>query len=226
MPELAKPCFDFGLFTRRAEVLAEFWIDEVGATLNEVLTINENHRQFRFNLLGSVLKINSLDHLPDVPRCGFRELILARPDIQAPRSLADPDGNRVVLVPSGFDGVRQCGIKIAARSHHEMAHYFEHVVGLTAVSESAFAVGDGTIIIEEGEDVVADLPLFGPGWRYITLQVNDVREVHQSYLSRGGRPGTEIEQFQDIARFTTVRDPDGNWIEYSQNASLVGPLGA
>jgi len=43
-------------------------------------------------------------------------------------------------------------------------------------------------------------------------------------VERGGREGRPPITLGKIARVSFVRDPDGNWIELSQRASLTGPL--
>ncbi len=60
----------------------------------------------------------------------------------------------------------------------------------------------------------------------MTLQVFDVDAAHDGVLARGGREGRPPITLGKIARISFVRDPDGNWIELSQRASLTGPLPA
>ena len=66
--------------------------------------------------------------------------------------------------------------------------------------------------------------LTGPGFRYITVQVFDVDQEHAGILARGGSEGRPPLTLGKVARISFVRDPDGNWIEISQRASLTGPL--
>jgi predicted enzyme related to lactoylglutathione lyase len=63
-----------------------------------------------------------------------------------------------------------------------------------------------------------------PGFRYITVQVLDVDAVHAGVLARGGMEGHSPMTLGKVARISFVRDPDGNWIELSQRASLTGDL--
>jgi hypothetical protein len=43
------------------------------------------------------------------------ELVIAREGVKAPRDMADPDSNRVRLVPPGQDGATQIGIVVRVR---------------------------------------------------------------------------------------------------------------
>jgi len=43
-------------------------------------------------------------------------------------------------------------------------------------------------------------------------------------LARGGREALKPVTFGTTARISMVRDPDGNWIELSQRASITGSL--
>jgi lactoylglutathione lyase len=43
-------------------------------------------------------------------------------------------------------------------------------------------------------------------------------------VARGGTEGRPPLTLGATARISFVRDPDGNWIEISQRASLTGPL--
>jgi lactoylglutathione lyase len=56
------------------------------------------------------------------------------------------------------------------------------------------------------------------------VQVTDCRAEHQGVLDRGGSEGEPPRRLGDVAVVSFVRDPDGNFIELSQRASLVGSL--
>ena len=64
----------------------------------------------------------------------------------------------------------------------------------------------------------------GKGWRYITFQVFEVDQEHANVIAHGGREALAPETLGSVARVSMVRDPDGNWIELSQRASLTGSL--
>src|SRR6186997_119437 len=119
--KLAKPRIDIGLRTNNVQPLLNFWQKEIGVPFDHLLPIRKGQKQHRHDLLGSVLKINELaDPIPDRPRSGYRELLIARNGLSAPKSLTDPDGNRVTLVPKGTHGIERIGIRLAVR--HVEAH--------------------------------------------------------------------------------------------------------
>jgi lactoylglutathione lyase len=64
----------------------------------------------------------------------------------------------------------------------------------------------------------------GRGWRYITFQIFKVDDEHAHVLAAGGREAMPPTTLGTTARISMVRDPDGNWIELSQRASLVGAI--
>ena len=67
-------------------------------------------------------------------------------------------------------------------------------------------------------------PMTARGYRYITIQVRDVDHEHAGIVARGGAEGRPPITLGTTARISFVRDPDGNWIEISQRASIVGSL--
>jgi len=62
------------------------------------------------------------------------------------------------------------------------------------------------------------------GWSYLTLQVRDCAREHQQAINRGAREAGPPKRMGDSAIISFIRDPDGNFIELSQKASLVGLL--
>jgi catechol 2,3-dioxygenase-like lactoylglutathione lyase family enzyme len=62
------------------------------------------------------------------------------------------------------------------------------------------------------------------GWRYITLQVVDIDGVHEKLRGAGVREDLAPITLGEVARISMVLDPDGNWIELSRRASVVGSL--
>jgi lactoylglutathione lyase len=62
------------------------------------------------------------------------------------------------------------------------------------------------------------------GYRYLTAQVWDCDAEHAGIVSRGGAEGRPPATLGSTARISFVRDPDGNWLEISQRASLTGPV--
>ena len=123
--KLAKQHLDVGLFTNNEQAMLEFWQQQVGLPFEETLPLGGGVRQHRHAMNGSVLKLNAArDPINDAPPSGYRELEIAREGLSEPRRLVDPDGNRVVLVPPGHDGVAGIRVRMAVRSAEAFRRFF------------------------------------------------------------------------------------------------------
>jgi lactoylglutathione lyase len=223
--QLAKPRVDIGLSTNRVQALRSFWEGEAGVAFDHILPIGPGQDQHRFDVAGSVLKINAhADPLPAHPPSGYRELIIARAGLAAPRKLSDPDGNRLSLVPTGFDGVEQIAIRLAVRDLDEHRRFYGEVLGFPEAGAGRFRAGETLLVLEPSPDAQARSEVQGPGWRYITFQVFNVLDEHARVLAKGAREARPPMTLGETARFSMIHDPDGNWIELSQRASIVGSL--
>ena len=226
--ELAKPRIDIGLFTNHLEPMLDFWQSEVGLPFDHLLPLGGGLQQHRHELLGSVLKINhSRNALPSAAPSGYRELLIAREGLLGPKRLIDPDGNRVTLVPPGAHGIERIGLRLAVRDAAAHRRFYAVSLGLPDVPErggDSFLCGDSVILFDEAPDAHDGEPLEGRGFRYITIQVRQVDDEHAGILTRGGREGQPPRTLGKVARISFIRDPDGNWIEMSQRASLTGAL--
>ncbi len=226
---LAKPRIDIGFATNDAPSALAFWQGEMGLPFDHTLPIRRGYKQHRHDLCGSVLKINQLhDPIPDHPPSGYRELLIARDGITAPQPLIDPDGNKVARVPRGMFGIERIGIRLGVRDVEAHCRFYTEALGLKqGVSSGAamtFLAGDTVLIVEPSSDAPDDASFEGKGWRYITFQVFEVDREHAHVLAHGGREARAPVTLGTTARISMVRDPDGNWIELSQRASLTGSL--
>jgi len=220
---LAKPCIDVGILTNRGDQQLEFWQREVGLKFEERLPVARGFVQMRHALNGSVFKLNLVTApLPDPPRAGYRELWIARDGVDAPRELEDPDGNRVVLVPPGHSSVTGIAVVLAVRDAAAQRRFYTRALGLEEAAPGTFRCGTSLYVVREDAGAHADVSRDGPGYRYTTIQVFDCDAEHAGILERGGSEGAPAITLGKTARFSFVRDPDGNWIEISQRASLTG----
>lgn len=208
--------------------MLDFWQTEVGLAFDHMLPLGGGMRQHRHDLLGSVLKINhSKGDLPAAPPSGYRELLIARDGLRETKRLTDPDGNRVSLVPPGTDGIERIGIRLGVRDVNAHRRFYALTLGLPdvpAYGGDSFLCGDSVILVEKAADAHGDAARDGPGLRYITIQIRNVDEEHKRILARGGAQGESPRTLGKVARISFIRDPDGNWIELSQRASLTGAL--
>lgn len=223
---LAKPRLDIGLSTNAIEPMLAFWQGAAGLPFDHVLPIRKGHNQHRHDALGSVVKINHHEApLKETPPSGYRALLIARAG--ARRDLLDPDGNAVSLVPPGTDGVTQIGVRMAVRDLDAHRRFYRDAFGFAEAAYAkgaAFRAGETLLLLEESAEAAADATFEGKGWRYITVQVFNADAEHARVLAAGGREALAPVTLGKTARISMVRDPDGNWIELSQRASIVGAL--
>jgi lactoylglutathione lyase len=228
---LAKPRIDIGFATNNAAAALAFWQNEIGLPFDHTQPIRRGYKQHRHDLCGSVLKINQVyEPLPDNPPSGYRELLIARDGIAASQPMIDPEGNRVSLVPSGTYGIERIGIRLGVRDVEAHRRFFTEALGLLPGQPAGidgamtFLAGDTVLIVGPAADAPHDATIEGKGWRYITFQVFEVDREHAHVLAHGGREARAPVTLGTTARISMVRDPDGNWIELSQRASLTGSL--
>jgi lactoylglutathione lyase len=229
--DLAKPRMDFGLSTNNLEPMLAFWQGEVGLPFDHLLKIRRGQDQHRHDALGSVIKINHLaEPLPEGPPTGYRELYIARAGLAAPKPMADPDGNRVTLTPPGWRGIGQIGVRLAVRGLAAHRRFYTGALGLAEQpweGGAAFRAGESLLIVEQADDAPAGgVRTGGKGWGYITFQIFKVDREHAFVLAHGGGEALAPVTLGETARISMVTDPDGNRIELSQRASIVGSLEA
>jgi len=174
---------------------------------------------------GSVFKLNSVrDPMAAQARAGYRELLIAREGLTARRALTDPDGNVVTLVPPGDEGVTGIGVRLAVRDESAFHRFYGEVLGLETAGANAYRLGDSLLLFEHRPDAIRTGEMQAPGYRYMTVQVWDVDSEHRGLIARGAEEGRRPVTLGSTARISFIRDPDGNWIEVSQRASLTGAL--
>jgi catechol 2,3-dioxygenase-like lactoylglutathione lyase family enzyme len=226
--QLVKSVIDVGLSTNNLEPMLRFWQQEVAVRFDHVLPVRRGQKQYRLDEQGSVIKLNHhAEPLPEAAPSGYRELIIAREGLQKPRRMVDPDGNRVQLVPKGYDGVTQLGVAMGVRSLSEHRRFYGDILGFAEQSWTggpAFRLGDSLLLLEEDRAATIDPVRQASGWRYITLQIADIDAVHGELLGKGVLEGLAPITLGDVARISMILDPDGNWIELSRRASIVGSL--
>lgn len=223
--ELAKKQIDVGLYTHETEAMLEFWQVKVGLPFEEMQPLGQGVRQHRHGMNGSVLKLNSVrDPLPPAKPGGYRELWIASTDVTEQETLRDADGNTIRLVLPGYSSVNGIALKLAVSSAARFHAFYGSVMQLQPAAKNTYRCGDSLLMFEEQPRAARDNPLRAKGLRYFTIQVVDVDREHAKLVERGALEGMAPVTLGETARISFVRDPDGNWIELSQRASLTGPL--
>ena len=226
--QLAKNIIDLGLSTNHLEPMLRFWQHDAGLRFDHMLPVRRGQKQYRHDAQGSVIKLNHhAEPLPEAAPSGYRELIIAREGLREPRRMVDPDGNRVQLVPPAYGGITQLAVAMAVRSLIEHRKFYRDMLGFAEQpwpGGAAFRLGDSLLVLEEDTCATVDPARQATGWRYITLQIADIDAVHDELRSKGVREGLAPVTLGDVARISMILDPDGNWIELSRRASIVGSL--
>jgi lactoylglutathione lyase len=223
MIEIVKNQLDVGLVSERPEVV-DFWRDEAELVFDHSIPVVKGQVQWRFVERGSVIKVNIRKALTGDTCSGLEELLVARKELRAPRSMADPDGNRVCFVPEGFEGVTQIGVRLAVRDLNRTMDYYVGVLGFDRETDSRVRCGDSVLLFHERADAPSGFHKAQKGWLYLTVQVRHCDEETARIEAAGGAVSVAPMNLGEVARMAMVRDPDGNLLEISQRASLTGPL--
>lgn len=223
--DLAKPHIDVGLFTNQRDAQLRFWQHDAGLAYDHMGKLGGGMQQHRHHANGSIIKVNhARDPLPPAPPSGLVAVRIARPGLSAPVELIDPDGNRLLLVPPGHEGVVGIAVDLVVNNRDAHAHFWQVVMQFEPAGPHAWRCGDSLVRVTGEQPVARSDDWRVPGWRYTTVQVRDCAAAHAGVLQRGGTEGAPPVLLGETVRMSFVRDPDGNFIELSQRASLVGHL--
>ena len=223
--DLAKNHIDVGLFTNQRDAQMRFWQEDVGLAYDHMGKLGGGMQQLRHHMNGSILKVNhARDPLKPAPASGIVRLRIAREGLAAARALSDPDGNRVALVPHGEDGVTGIAIELEVNNRDAHDRFWRHVMQFESPTRGIYLCGDTRVIVVGESRIERCDDWRAPGWRYTTVQIRDCVAEHEGVLARGGEEGRPPMLLGETVRYSFVRDPDGNYIELSQRASLVGAL--
>lgn len=223
--DLAKNHIDVGLFTNQRDAQLRFWQEDVGLAYDHMGKLGGGMQQLRHHMNGSILKVNhARDPLKPAPASGIVRLRIAREGLAAARALSDPDGNRVALVPHGEDGVTGIAIELEVNNRDAHDRFWRHVMQFESPARGIYLCGDTRVIVVGESRIERCDDWRAPGWRYTTVQIRDCVAEHEGVLARGGEEGRPPMLLGETVRYSFVRDPDGNYIELSQRASLVGAL--
>jgi catechol 2,3-dioxygenase-like lactoylglutathione lyase family enzyme len=235
--ELAKDCIDVGIFTNRLDEMRAFYDERVKLPYEELLPVGGGVKQYRYGLLGSVLKINhSRDALPERVAGGYSRVIIADQRTPIPFALSDPDGNQIQLVPNGHFGINQIGIHLGVTNEADFDRFYGEVLGAEKLAPKRYRIGKTVLSFEldpkarradradprSAAEVLVSMRAVGI--RYMTIQVRDCTAEFKHFVANGVWEGSAPITLGEVARICFIRDPDGNWIEISQRASLTGPL--
>src|SRR5277367_1016705 len=181
--ELAKQFIDVGLFTNQIDQMRAFYGERIRLPYEELLPVGGGVRQYRYGLLGSVLKINHTRD-PLAPRIagGYRMLSISDPRTPMALPMQDPDGNDIQLVPTGQRGVNQIEIHIGVTDEPAFEKFYAEALQAERLAAGRFKLGE-TVISFNQDPAAARVPkapsasaadvtasMRAVGMRYITVQ--------------------------------------------------------
>ena len=211
----AKPAFDIGFATNDIDGYTSFWSDDIGLAYDHLAKLGGGFHQHRWMQGDSIIKVNhTRTPLPDMPLAGYRGVMLAA---GREAELRTPDGIPVSLV---VDAQTDLTLQVTANDLDAFNCFYGDLLGLTPDGPNAFRLGRSRIVAQAGEVPEA------PGWRekglrYMTVQIFDCDGLTAEMERHGAVIGAEPRTIGQV-RYSFVRDPDGNWIELSERASLTG----
>ena len=141
--ELARPQLDVGLFTNKLEEAKAFYGEKLGLKFESILPVGGGFNQYRYLSNGGVIKVmHSREPLPSRRPGGYLRLIIASPNVTAPQTLLDQDGNNVELVPPGHNGVTQLEVVIGVSNPAMFDAFFEKAAGAEPLAPGRYKVGE------------------------------------------------------------------------------------
>ncbi|MCP5025031.1 MAG: VOC family protein [Actinomycetia bacterium] len=220
--ELAKPQLDIGTMIHDWEAAETFWADTVGAPYTKFEKIGGGVRQHRFDGHGSVIKVNhSRNPMAPGPTIHRRLRIVSDRTTQ-PELVHDPEGVEVELVPAGHDGIIDVEIINATADLTEARRFWVDGIGGTEMEPGRFRVGDSIVRCIEEEGLERPTDRQGPGFRYLTVQVQHVDVAWPRLVEMGFEGEMAPTSLGTTARVSFIRDPDGGYLEVSERAEFTG----
>lgn len=219
---LSKPFVDVGYFTTQGDRLVAFYADTAGLKRGDTLAIEPGYDLFRFDACGSALKVNSVSGALCGRRTNLGRVTIAAPGISEARELRDPDGNELLLVPPGEQGIDQVGIDWTLPSDDAVHRFAQGGLGAERLARLTYRLGKTVLQFRIDPRAERTGPLEALGFTYTTLHVMDVVSTHGRLIAHGCIEAIPPTAFRGVTAYSFVRDPAGNWIEISQRADLTG----
>jgi catechol 2,3-dioxygenase-like lactoylglutathione lyase family enzyme len=229
MMELARPQLDVGLFTNKLEEAQAFYGEKLGLQFESILPVGGGFNQYRYLSNSGVIKVmHSQKPLPARRPGGYLRFIIASPNVTAPQTLLDQDGNTVELVPPGLNGVTQLEVVVGASDPARFDAFYEKAAGAQRLGPGRYKVGE-TIFsaVKDPAAQPATAASFAStletvnamaalGIRYVTLQVRNCDAVFSAMTEGGASEALKPVTVGNVLRVGFVRDPDGNFVEIVQ----------
>lgn len=220
----AKDRLDVGLMTDDPSMVS-FMAETVGLGTPEILRVNRRTTQHRFDVRGSIVKINVVDGMDGSARAGYRRVEIVDVGATEVRQFTGPDDTSIAIVPPGHAGATHMAVHMAVPDLGAAQRFFGPGLGWQ-VDGPLVRFGESLIVLTE--DAAAPTgnpdPASTRGWSYLTVQIRDCDAETASAVAAGAIVTRAPRTYGEVARFSMITDPWGNHVELSQRASLTGPL--
>lgn len=222
---LAKACLDVGMFTDDLDAQRAFWSKVVGLSAETMLKLGAGIHQHRFLIGKSVVKVNSSRQPISDASSGIAGVSIRRAALVVPTVLVSPDKQQVALEPavSGQEDGLIIRMNVSDVARHR--EFWSSVMQFPLIDDGCVC-GSTSIELRPLPPTSRTQSWKARGWSYLTVQVRDCAAEHEAALRRGGIEGEPPRRIGDSVVISFIRDPDGNFIELSQKAELVGSLDA
>jgi lactoylglutathione lyase len=219
---LARPGLDWGVPSDHGDAMRAFYENEVGLKFLDANEIIPGHDEIFLEMLGSWFKINASAEPLEPAVTGYRELLMVDAGTNEPRTLVDPDGLPITLVPAGHRGIDEIGLMMVVPDVDAQRRFIvEGMLGEPVGDSGGLRVGNTVIFVEQSDGPMEITPIVRRGFTMLTLIVNDLLATHQHLLDHGAIHGIRASDDPGVpgrCQFSFVRDPNGNWIELVQFA--------
>jgi hypothetical protein len=120
--------------------------------------------------------------------------------------------------------VERIAVHWASSAPDRLAEMLRDGFDAVELGDRRWRVGTTTFVLHPGGESLSVGRIRSRGFRYLTVQVWDVRAEHTNLLQLGWREWVAPVKLGETAYISFVVDPDGSPIEISQRASLTGKL--
>lgn len=210
----AKPAFDVGFATNHLAGFRLMFETQLELEYDQLAKLGGGFHQHRWKQGQSIIKVNhARDPLGPAPAGGYRALSLA---FKMAAAFSTPDG-----APVHLKRMRDIDLELNVTTPDLDAfnRFYGGLLGLEADGRNGFRLGRSRIAAKRGKAARVD-DWRAKGLRYMTVQVYDCDGVMAALRDAGAEIGAEARTLGQV-RYGFVRDPDGNWIEISERASLT-----
>lgn len=203
---------DLGLFSDKAATL-DFYEHVVGVPFDYLLQHSPTYQERFYAIDGGHLKVNYSTEPMAPGASGYCALTLPLPAASETRTLTDPEGIAVTVVPAGTAPLT---IAVRVPDVERQRRFLVDALAAIPAGDGAVTLGSTRIELIADPSAPRPEPTWRRGFNYVLVPVDDVFVAHDAALAHGAEHGMRPIRLADRCVFSWVRDPSGNWIELVQ----------